>query len=233
MKKIAIIPARGGSKRIPKKNIKSFLGKPIIAYSILAALESGLYDEVMVTTDCDEIAETAVKYGARTPFIRSRKNSSDVATTVDVLVEVLNWYRDCENTKFDLGTCIYACAPFVNSVLLNQSVILLEQRNADCVFPAVAYSHPIQRAFEMKGSGNIVPFTEGDSEGRTQDLAKTYHDAGMFYTFQVEKLITTKSLRTSETFAIAISELQAQDIDTPEDWFLAEMKYRLFGNEKL
>lgn len=233
MKKIAIIPARIGSKRIPKKNIKSFLGKPIIAYSIIAAMESGIYDEVMVSTDSPEIAKIAIDYGAKVPFFRSYLNSGDLATTVDVLLEVLTWYENEKKIKFDVSTCIYACAPFVNAILLNESFNLLKANNADCVFPAVAYSHPIQRSFSIKSKGLIKPYFNEENEVRTQDLETTYHDAGMFYTFQINNLKINKSLRTENTIAIPVNELNSQDIDSLEDWHLAELKYELLINGKI
>ncbi|PJJ10928.1 N-acylneuraminate cytidylyltransferase [Flavobacterium sp. 1] len=230
MKKIAIIPARGGSKRIPHKNIKYFFGKPIIAYAIEVALKSGLYDEVMVSTDSEEIAEVAREYGAKVPFIRSADNSNDFATTVDVLIEVLDWYKDMD-LQFDFATCIYACAPFVNAKVLHDSFEMLIKENCDCVFPILAYSHPIQRALKLSDIGKIATFDDSNSNARTQDLDKAFHDAGMFYTFDVKKLKVNKSLRTQDTFAIEIDELHAHDIDTENDWVLAELKYKLFSNE--
>lgn len=232
MKKIAIIPARGGSKRIPHKNLKYFFGKPIIAYAIEAAIKSGLYDEVMVSTDSEEIAEVAREYGGKVPFIRSVDNSNDFATTVDVLIEVLDWYDDM-GFQFDVATCIYACAPFVNAKVLHDSFEMLIKENCDCVFPILAYSHPIQRALKLLDMGKIAPFDDSTSNARTQDLDKAFHDAGMFYTFDVKKLKLNKSLRTQDTFAIEIDELHAHDIDTENDWLLAELKYKLFSNEIL
>jgi N-acylneuraminate cytidylyltransferase len=228
LKRIAIIPARGGSKRIPKKNTKLFFGKPILAYSIEAALKSGLYDEVMVSTDDAEIAEIAKQYGAKVPFMRSEKNSNDFATTVDVLMEVLDWYQK-NGQEFQQGTCIYACAPFVNPKLLQDSFLILDKENCDCVFPTVAYSHPIQRALKVSQHGKIEPFDISSSIARTQDLDKAYFDAGMFYTFDVARLLSTKNLRTTNTFTIEVEDLYAQDIDNENDWILAEMKYKLFS----
>jgi N-acylneuraminate cytidylyltransferase len=228
MKKIAIIPARGDSKRIPKKNSKLFFGKPIIAYSIEAAINSGLYDEVMVSTDDAEIAAIAKQYGAKVPFLRSAANSSDFATTVDVLLEVIDWYQQ-KGENFELGTCIYACAPFVNANLLNESFQILKDKNADCVFPSIAYSHPIQRAIKVLEDGRIEQFDSSNPDARTQDMAKAFYDAGMFYTFDVAKLLQTKSLRTKNTFTIEVDELHAHDIDSESDWQLAEIKYKLFS----
>lgn len=231
MKRIAIIPARGGSKRIPNKNIKDFFGKPIIAYSIEAALGCGLYDEIMVSTDCELIRDVAFKYGAKVPFLRSSVNSNDFATTFDVLEEVINWYSQNGN-YFDEATCIYACAPFINASLLNQSFQLLK-KGCDCVFPVLAYSHPIQRAIEVSVDGKVIPFFNTNDTIRTQDFKRAFHDAGMFYTFNVEKLLTNKSLRTENTLAIEIDDLSAHDIDNENDWKLAELKYKLFFNEKI
>lgn len=232
MPNIAIIPARGGSKRIPRKNIREFLGKPIIAYSIEAAINSNLYDEVVVSTDDAEIAAIAEQFGAKVPFLRSEKNSNDFATTVDVLMEVLDWYK-IQNQTFEMATCVYACAPFVTSELLKNSFQKLKETKSDCVFPVLAYSHPIQRALKLDGKGKIRLFDASQTNIRTQDLEKTFHDAGMFYTFDVDTLFKTKSLRTENTVAIEISELQAHDIDSEIDWKLAEIKYKLFVDEKL
>ena len=231
MKRIAIIPARGGSKRIPNKNIKDFFGKPILAYSIEAALGSGLYDEVMVSTDCKLIKDVALQYGAKVPFLRSSINSNDFATTFDVIEEVIEWYSQ-KGINFKEATCIYACAPFTTINLLKKSFQLLE-KGCDCVFPVLPYSHPIQRAVEVSKDGKIIPFFDLNDTARTQDFKKAYHDAGMFYTFDTVKLLINKSLRTENTIALEINELCAHDIDNENDWKLAELKYNLFLNEKI
>jgi len=224
MKRIAIIPARGGSKRIPKKNSKSFFGKPIIAYSIEAAINSGLFDEVMVSTDDAEIAAIAKQYGAKIPFIRSEANSTDV------LLEVIDWYEQSAH-QLETATCIYACAPFVTPKLLQESYTVLAAKNCDCVFPSIAYSHPIQRALKVLDDGRIEQFDTSNPDARTQDMAKAFYDAGMFYTFDVKKLLKTKSLRTGDTFTIEVDELHAHDIDNETDWKLAELKYKLLHAE--
>ena len=232
MSRIAIIPARGGSKRIPNKNIKSFHGKPILAYSIEAALNSNLYDEVMVSTDDEKIAQIALDYGATVPFYRSIKNSDDFATTVDVLLEVLEYYRS-KGINFSQATCIYACAPFITSNLLIESFKILDDNTCDCVFPSIAYSHPIQRAIFLNEASKVENFDFKNSNIRTQDFQKAYFDAGMFYTFDVEKLFANKNLRTDNTYSIEIQDIYAQDIDNENDWVLAELKYNLFINAKL
>jgi pseudaminic acid cytidylyltransferase len=231
MKRIAIIPARGGSKRIPRKNIKEFLGKPIIAYSISAALESNMFEEVIVSTDDKEIAEIAVKYGAKVPFLRSFENSQDHSTTIDVIKEVLNWYTQLE-CYFDQVTCIYPCSPFVTRELIVESYDLLIDP-VDVVFPAIAYGHPIQRAFTLDENNYINLFFDNDIQKGTQFFQKCFHDAGMFYTFDIKSILKSNSLRTENTKAIQISELKAQDIDNLDDWKLAELKFKMFIDESI
>jgi len=224
MGNICIIPARGGSKRIPRKNIKEFLGKPIIAYSIKAALDSGLFDEVMVSTDDLEIADIAKKYGAKVPFMRSEKNSDDFATTFDVIEEVINSYKELA-VEFDNFCCLYSCAPFVTSEVLLKAYNHLNDKRFDSVFPIIAYSFPIQRALRVD-QGKISMMLKENLNVRSQDLEETYHDAGQFYWGSLRKLMLSKKLYTDNTGGIVISELNAQDIDNETDWKLAELKYR-------
>jgi N-acylneuraminate cytidylyltransferase len=226
MGNICIIPARGGSKRIPRKNIKPFLGKPIIVYSIEAALQSGLFEEVMVSTDDDEIAKIAKQYGANVPFLRSEKNADDFATTFDVIEEVVLQYKEVLNTQFDNVCCLYSCAPFVTGETLKLAYQELENKQFDTVFPVIAFSFPIQRALSKK-EGKITMIDEKNLTVRSQDLEETYHDAGQFYWCNTDKLLSTKKLLTDNTGGIQISELEAQDIDTETDWKLAELKYQL------
>ena len=225
MKKICIIPARGGSERIPRKNIKDFLGKPIIAYSIKAAIDSMLFDEVMVSTDDEEIAEIAKNFGAKTPFLRSRDNSNNFASTVDVLIEVLDWYSK-SGQKFEYGCCLYPAAPFATPELLAENYTRLFKEKCDVVFPVVAYSHPIQRALKLNENNKISLFFNQDQFTRSQDLETTYHDSGQFYWFEIEKLLLNKSLFSENAMGVKVSEFQAQDIDSLEDWKMAEMKYK-------
>ena len=225
MKKICIIPARGGSERIPRKNIKNFLGKPIIAYSIKAALDSMLFDEVMVSTDDEEIAEIAKNFGAKTPFLRSKYNSNNFASTVDVLIEVLDWYSK-SGQKFEYGCCLYPIAPFATPELLAENYIRLFKEKCDVVFPVLAYSHPIQRALKLNENNKISLFFNQDQFTRSQDLETTYHDSGQFYWFEIEKLLLNKSLFSENAMGVKVSEFQAQDIDSMEDWKMAEMKYK-------
>jgi len=222
---IAIIPARGGSKRIPGKNIKPFNGKPIIAYSIEAALLSNLFTEVMVSTDDEKIASVAKQYGAKVPFMRSEKNADDYATTIDVLLEVYNHYLD-NGIKFEYVCCIYACAPFVTEKKLKEALQVLKDNSASTVFPIIQYSHPVQRAFEKNGN-TIKMIAENNLLVRTQDLPPRFHDAGQFYWLTGESLLTDKKLVTNKTTGIIINDIDAQDIDNEMDWKLAELKYKL------
>jgi pseudaminic acid cytidylyltransferase len=225
MGNIAIIPARGGSKRIPRKNIKNFLGKNIIAYSIEAALKSKLFDEVMVSTDDDEIANIALGYGAKVPYLRSEKNSSDFATTFEVIDEVINFYEQ-KNKYFENICCLYACAPFVTSEKLISAFNELIEKDYDSVFPVVEFGFPIQRALKIED--NKIRFFQPENElKRSQDLEKSYHDAGQFYWMKTEKLLFEKKIVTENTGFIFVSELESQDIDNEVDWKLAELKFKL------
>jgi pseudaminic acid cytidylyltransferase len=229
MNNLAIIPARGGSKRILGKNIKNFLGKPIISYSIETALESGLFSEVMVSTDDEKIAEIAVKAGAKVPFLRSPKNADDYATTVDVLEEVLGKYSKFEE-KYDYACCIYPTAPFIRKDMLENSLRLLQQDQLDCVFPVVPFSYPVQRAVRMSGNKTFMVWPD-HLKSRSQDLERYFHDAGLFYFFHVPTFIVKKQLWSDNTGSIELSELEVQDIDSDIDWKIAEMKFKiLHGN---
>lgn len=222
--KIAIIPARGGSKRIPLKNIKSFLGKPIIAYSIEAALNSKLFDEVMVSTDSQEIKLIAEEFGAHVPFIRSAKNSNDVATTFDVIQEVLFQYESF-GTEFSYGCCIYPTAPFVTPEILQQALSIMTEKGFDSILPVMRFSFPIQRALKLD-EDRIELFNPEHLNTRSQDLIPAYHDAGQFYWFKIHEALQHKRIIGSNTGAIIIRDLGGQDIDNLEDWKLAELKYK-------
>lgn len=224
MSNICIIPARGNSKRIAKKNIKHFLGKPIIAYSIEAAIKSGLFDEVMVSTDNKEIAEIAKTYGAKIPFYRSKKNSDDFATTYDVIEEVIKKYIN-EGKEFKNICCIYSCAPFVTESKLNLGFKKLIENTFDTVFPIIEYSFPIERAVKIT-NGKITPLDAKYLDTRSQDLTKSYHDAGQFYWMKTQKILASNKIITDNCGGIVITELEGQDIDTEIDWNLAEMKFK-------
>jgi pseudaminic acid cytidylyltransferase len=226
MNKIAIIPARGGSKRIPRKNIKKFLGKPIIAYSIEAAKASNLFDTVMVSTDDNEIMEIATQYGAEVPFLRSAQNSDDYATTSDVLIEVLQNYD--RKIKFDIVCCIYPTAPFVTSDMLLESYELFHTSKSDSLVPIVKYSYPPQRAFlEQKG---YLKYREPmHTKSRSQDLESIYHDAGQFYWTYAETINKFQSLIGEFPIPYKINEMHVHDIDDKTDFKIAEQKFRLIN----
>jgi len=230
MKRIAIITARGGSKRIPKKNIKDFNGKPIIAYAIEEALSSNLFDEVMVSTDSDEIADIGKKYGAKVPFMRSEKTSDDYATTSDVLMEVLDMYKE-QGYEFDTMVCIYPTAPFVTAVKLAKAVEILEKEQVTQVMPVVAFSYPPQRGYIIKEKELIMKNIEYINT-RSQDLETIYHDAGQFYCYNVSKFQEKKGIVFNDTIPIIVDELEVQDIDTMKDWKIAEMKYKLMSEKE-
>ena len=225
MKNLCIIPARGGSKRIPRKNIKPFMGKPIIAYSIEAALNSGVFDEVMVSTDDEESAGVARLYGAAVPFLRSEETSNDYATTVDVLLEVVNRYKE-QGKMFDTICCLYSTAPFVTSERLKEASSLITD-NVDACFTIVQYSYPIQRSLRINENDCVEMKFPEHIKSRTQDLEKVYHDAGQFYFVKTDSLINEKTVWCKRTAPLILSELEVQDLDTLTDWQLAEMKYQL------
>lgn len=230
MKNLAIIPARGGSKRIPRKNIKVFLGKPIIAYSIEAALNSQLFDEVMVSTDDDEIATIAIQYGANVPFLRSEVNANDFATTMDVLNEVEKMYKEKENKTFDFICCIYPTAPLIQPSDLKKGYDLMLEKEYDTVYPIVSFGYPVWRGIKFNERGKTQLVWEQFKNSRSQDLEPVYHDAGQWYWYNPQKV--KDSLFTNNSSAIVLTEDKVQDIDTIIDWKLAEIKYELLQHLK-
>ena len=225
MNSIAIIPARGGSKRIPRKNIKPFLGKPIIAYSIETAINSGSFDEIMVSTDDEEIAEIARKYGAKVPFLRSAETSDDYATTADVIKEVLNEY-EARNCFFKLFCCIYPTAPLITKENLINAKELLVKGKYSSIFPVVQFSYPIQRSLKMYGN-KIKMFWPENLNRRSQDLEPAYHDSGQFYWMKVVDFKNSEAIFTDNSAAIVLSSLFVQDIDNEDDFSIAEIKYKI------
>ncbi len=228
MKNLCIIPARGGSKRIPRKNIKPFMGKPIIAYSIEAALKSGIFDEVMVSTDDEEFAEVARQYGASVPFLRSEATSNDYAGTEDVMKEVIDEYRKI-GKEFDNFCCLYSTAPFVTSERLKEAYAMLND-TIDAAFTVVQYSYPIQRSLKKNENGYVEMNFPQYADARTQDLEPIYHDAGQFYFVKVKAFENELTLWCKRTAPLVLSELEVQDLDTLTDWQLAEMKFKLIRN---
>ena len=224
MKKIAIITARGGSKRIPYKNIKVFLGKPILAYSIEAAIASNEFDEIMVSTDDEKIAEIAKQYGAKVPFYRSEKTSGDFATTNDVLLEVIDEYEK-RGLKFDMGVCIYPTAPFVTGEKIKSAVRTLEESDADTLIPVVQFSYPPKRSMVIR-DGKLIFAHPEYIDSRSQDLESEYHDVGQFYCFKIEAYKNNKKLMLGNILPMVVDETEVQDIDNESDWKIAEIKYK-------
>ncbi|MEO8762219.1 MAG: pseudaminic acid cytidylyltransferase [Bacteroidia bacterium] len=230
MKTLAIITARGGSKRIPRKNIKPFLGKPIIQYSIEAALQSNCFDEVMVSTDDKEIAELSVKNGAVVPFMRSEKTSNDFATTSEVILEVLSSYK-LKGIEFEHACCIYPTAPFVTSEKLNTVFKMLKESDAKSVIPVTSFSFPILRSCKIENNKLLMNWPE-HTNTRSQDLPRAYHDSGQFYFIRVDSFMLEKKVFTDNTLGFIVPETEVQDIDNEEDWKIAEIKYSFLLQKK-
>ncbi len=224
-KSVAIITARGGSKRIPRKNVKEFLGKPILLYSIEAALKSGIFDEVMVSTEDEEIAQLALAAGAKVPFFRSKDTANDYATTTDVVLEVLQSYREI-GREFDYACCIYPTAPFVTAACLQEVMERVIAEDADGLIPVVRFGFPPQRGVLIQ-EGKLAFKWPEHMFTRSQDLEPFYHDCGQFYCLKVESFLREKRLFMTNTLAYERPESQVQDIDTMEDWKMAELKYRM------
>lgn len=220
---IAIITARGGSKRIPRKNVKLFCGKPIITYSIEAALQSGLFEEVMVSTEDEEIAQIARKAGAHVPFMRSSESAGDYASTDDVLLEVLAAYKE-RGKDFDSFCCLYPTAPFVTAEKLKTAMGLLEK--ADSVMPVVPFSFPPQRCMVLNEEGELRMKWPEHARTRSQDLEPYYHDCGQFYCCRTAPFLEYKTTDLPHMVPMIMSELEVQDIDNPDDWEIAELKYQ-------
>lgn len=225
MERIAVITARGGSKRIPRKNIREFCGKPILAYSIEAALGSGVFDIVMVSTDDEEIASIAKTCGAEVPFLRSRENAGDFASTRDVIGEVLREYES-RGQRFDELCCIYPTAPYITAERLKEAMALLKASGADSVVPVVRFSFPPQRGVVIRDGFMRFQWPEY-AQTRSQDLEPLYHDAGQFYCLSVKSFFEQNVVVMEKTVPLVLPELEVQDIDTQEDWEMAEIKYRL------
>ncbi|MDW3051447.1 pseudaminic acid cytidylyltransferase [Vibrio sp. 1408] len=219
--KVAIIPARSGSKRIPRKNIKAFHGKPMIAYSIEAAIASGCFDKVIVSTDDTEIAAVAEAHGAHVPFLRPADISDDYATTMDVMAHAIHWCQD-EGWDIDAVCCLYATAPFVLPKDLQQGYALLQGEGVQFAFSATSFPFPIQRAIKLDSDGSVSMFSPENEQVRSQDLEEAYHDAGQFYWGKTRAFLEKYSIFSPHSKAVLLPRNRVQDIDTPEDWELAE-----------
>jgi pseudaminic acid cytidylyltransferase len=223
--RLAVIPARGGSKRIPRKNIKVFCGKPMIAWSIEAALQSGCFDKIVVSTDDAEIAEVARQCGAQVPFMRPAVLSDDHTGTTAVIAHAINWFTAQGQTPQQV-CCVYATAPFVLAADLRQGITVLTETGADYAFSVTSYAFPIQRAIRITDSGRVDMFQPQHFNTRSQDLEEAYHDAGQFYWGQADAWLQNKMIFSAGSAPIKLSRHRVQDIDTPEDWLRAEWLFK-------
>ncbi len=223
---IAIIPARGGSKRIPRKNIKLFDGKPMIEYAITAAISSGLFEHIVVSTDDAEIAEIAQVLGAETPFIRPDSLANDYAATVPVIAHGIQACR-AMGWSFEHVCCIYPGVPFIQTEDLKGALARLLESGEDYCFPVTEFPSAIQRALKCMDGGKMHPFYPEYETTRTQDLERAYHDAGQFYWGKEEAWLQNTKIH-SAGIGYVIPNWRVVDIDTPEDWLRAEVMYKAF-----
>lgn len=223
--RLAIIPARGGSKRIPRKNIRDFCGKPMISRSIEAALSSGCFDQVIVSTDDEEIAEVSRGLGASVPFLRPRELSDDYTGTVPVIAHAIDWYQQHSETPTEV-CCIYATAPFVLAGDIQRGLKMLEDTGCDYAFPVTSYAFPIQRAIRITAENRVEMLYPEHCNTRSQDLEEVFHDAGQFYWGRATAWLGRKPLFSKDAVAIIVPRHRVQDIDTPEDWERAERMFQ-------
>jgi pseudaminic acid cytidylyltransferase len=223
---ICVIPARGGSKRIPRKNIKAFNGRPIIAYSIKAALESNCFDHVIVSTDDNEIAEAAKKYGAKVPFIRPAELSNDYAGTIPVIKHSIEWLEGHNNT-IDNVCCLYATAPFIQSQTIFKAFQQLQESKSDYCFSVTSFSFPIQRSIKITQDNKVGMFYPENFNVRSQDLEEAYHDAGQFYWGKAQAFKDELPIFSETASPYILPRYLVQDIDTMEDWVRAEAMHRV------
>lgn len=229
--KLAIIPARGGSKRIPRKNIKLFCGRPIISWSIEAALQSGCFDSVVVSTDDDEIAEVSQKCGAEVPFIRPATLSDDHTGTTEVIAHAISWFAT-RGKIYEQVCCLYATAPFVTPENLCAGLKILNESGADYAFSVTSYAFPIHRAIRITAAQRIEMFTPEYFNSRSQDLELAFHDAGQFYWGRANAWQKKISIFGSTSSPVLLPRFRVQDIDTEEDWLEAELKFKaLMGRQ--
>lgn len=223
--RLAIIPARGGSKRIPRKNIKPFCGKPMIAWSIEAALQSACFDQVIVSTDDAEIAEVAHQWGATVPFMRPAKLSDDHTGTIPVIRHAIEWFK-IQGQSVEQACCLYATAPFVSAEDLRNGLDILQGNDCNYAFSVTSYPFPIQRAIRINGEGRVEMFSPEHFNTRSQDLEEALHDAGQFYWGRADAWLQGKMIFSPESLPVLLPRHRVQDIDTPEDWTRAEWLFR-------
>jgi len=223
--KLAVIPARGGSKRIPRKNVKPFCGKPMIAWSIEAALQSACFDQVIVSTDDDEIAEVARQCGAQVPFMRPAELSDDHTGTIPVIRHAIEWFQTQGQIPVQV-CCLYATAPFVYVDDLRRGLVALTDTGSDYAFSVTSYAFPIQRAIRITNAGRVEMFNPEHFNTRSQDLDEAWHDAGQFYWGRAEAWLTGKPIFSNDAVPVKLPRHRVQDIDTPEDWVRAEWMFK-------
>lgn len=228
--RLAIIPARGGSKRIPRKNVKDFVGKPMIAWSIEAAIASGLFDHIIVSTDDSEIADISRTYGATVPFMRPPELADDYTETSVVVAHAINWCRAQLATP-ELVCCIYATAPFVSAADLEKGMSLLIETNSNFAFSVTSYPFPIQRALKLTKVGGVEMFEPEHLNTRSQDLEDAYHDAGQFYWGRPESWLSEIPIFSASSSPVILPRYRVQDIDTIEDWSRAELMFKVMLEE--
>ena len=230
MKKIAIIPARGGSKRIPNKNIKDFFGKPVISYAIETAIKSNLFDEIMVSTDSEEIKKISISSGASVPFMRTKINSTDNSTIYDVIVEVVKEYSK-KNINFDYGCCIFPISPLINSEILNKCYQILTNGKYHSVLPLSYTEQPIERALKLDKK-NLLKLDNFDVFKKMgQDFEPSYFDTGQFCWFNIKKTINEGSIISSKTKGIILNQFEYQDVNTLDEWEMLKIKYNYMLNK--
>ena len=226
--RVAVIPARGGSKRIPRKNVKPFCGKPMIAWSIEAAKESGCFERIVVSTDDAEIAQVAREYGAEAPFLRPAAISDDHTGTGAVLRHAVEWLGE-QGAAPEEVCCVYATAPFLLPEDIERALKLLQETGCDYAFSATSYPFPIQRAIRITSEGRVAMFHPEEFQTRSQDLEEAFHDAGQFYWGTREAWLSQKLIFGSGSVPVLLPRHRVQDIDTPEDWLRAELMFRAWG----
>jgi len=228
--RLAVIPARGGSKRIPRKNIKLFGGKPMIAWSIEAAIQSGCFDRIIVSTDDAEIADVARAHGAEVPFVRPPELSDDHTATIPVVAHAIKWISQ-QYGPVEFACCLYATAPFIQSKDLRQGLNLLIQSDALYAFTVTNFAAPIQRSFRITQQQRIEMFNPDQYNTRSQDLEEAYHDAGQFYWGRAEAWLSSTPLHSEFAIPLLLPRYRVQDIDTMDDWIRAEMMFEILDKQ--
>ncbi|MFM5810094.1 pseudaminic acid cytidylyltransferase [Aeromonas veronii] len=227
---VAIIPARGGSKRIPRKNVKDFCGKPMIAWSIEAAKASGCFDKIIVSTDDTEIAAIAIQFGAEIPFIRPAALSDDYTGTIPVIRNAVEWLNQ-NDAPVDYACCIYATAPFILPEDLKQGLQLIKDAGSSYAFSVTSYAFPIQRSVRITKNGRVAMFNPEHFQTRSQDLEEAWHDAGQFYWGTADAWCEERAIFGEDSFPVRLPRHRVQDIDTAEDWVRAEWLFRAMQAE--